>query len=318
MFKKFRFLGLAMVFALAIVLVACGGGDSSEDKGNSSDSSGSNGDSESSSGVELGQKELTMPYVAWAGAIARSHLIGQVLEKAGYEVEVTQVEAGPMWSSVADGSSDFTASAWLPTTHQSYWKKYKDSVESINKVIDKAPLALTVPSYMKDVNSIKDLKGNKELGEATDWTIVGIDPGAGIMQNTQKVLKKYGLDKWTLTPSSGAAMLSQLQKKMEDKEKIVVPLWKPHWAFAAMDLKMLKDPKGVYGGDGDHIDIVANKGLKEQSPAAYKILKQYTADYEQLNALMGKIHEGADPAKVAQKYLEEHPDKLDKWLKGVK
>ncbi|WP_174616210.1 glycine betaine ABC transporter substrate-binding protein [Virgibacillus ihumii] len=315
MFKKFRFIGFAMIVALAVVLAACGGGN---EESSDSSNSGSEGESGSSSGVELGEKELTMPYVAWAGAIARTHLIAQVLEKAGYEVETPQVEAGPMWSSVSDGSADITASAWLPTTHQSYWKKYKDSVESINTVIDKAPLALTVPSYMENVNSVEDLKGNKELGEATDWTIVGIDPGAGIMQNTQKALKEYGLDKWQLTASSGSAMLSQLQKKMEDEEKIIVPLWKPHWAFAAMDLKMLKDPKGIYGGDGDHIDIVVNKGLKDKAPAAYKILKQYTADYEQLNALMGKIHEGADPAEVASKYLEEHPDKLDKWLKGVK
>ncbi|WP_077324985.1 glycine betaine ABC transporter substrate-binding protein [Virgibacillus siamensis] len=315
MFKKFRFIGLAMVVALAVVLAACGSGS---DESSDSSNSGSEGDSGSSSGVELGEKELTIPYVAWAGAIARTHLIAQVLEEAGYEVETPQVEAGPMWSSVADGSADITASAWLPTTHQSYWKKYKDSVESINTIIDKAPLALTVPSYMKDVNSVEDLKGNTELGEATDWTIIGIDPGAGIMQNTQKALKEYGLDKWTLTQSSGSAMLSQLQKKMEDKEKIIVPLWKPHWAFAKMDLKMLKDPKGVYGGDGDHIDIVVNKELKDKSPAAYQILKQYTADYEQLNSLMGKIHDGADPEEVAAKYLEEHPDKLDKWLKGLK
>lgn len=316
MFKKFRFLGLVMIVALAVVLAACG---SDSDESSDSSNSGSDGDSgESASGVDLGEKELTMPYVAWAGAIARTHLIAQVLEKAGYEVEIPQVEAGPMWSSVADGSADITASAWLPTTHQSYWEKYKDSVESINTVIEKAPLALTVPTYMKDVNSIEDLKGNSELGEATDWKIIGIDPGAGIMQNTTKVLKKYGLDKWTLTQSSGAAMLSQLQKKMEDEEQIIVPLWKPHWAFAKMDLKMLKDPKGVYGGDGDHIDIVVNKELKDKAPAAYQILKQYTADYEQLNAIMGKIHDGEDPEKVVSKYLEEHPDKVDKWLKGIK
>ncbi|WP_106498096.1 glycine betaine ABC transporter substrate-binding protein [Lentibacillus sp. Marseille-P4043] len=312
MFKKLRFLGLTAALVLAITLAACGGGDSEE---SSDDDSGNTGGSDN--GVELGEKELTVPYVAWAGAVARTELIGQVLEEVGYDVELKQVEAGPMWSSVADGSADFTAAAWLPATHQSYWEKYQDDLVNVNQVIDKAPLALTVPSYMEDVNSIEDLKGNDELGESVDWQIVGIDPGAGIMQNTEKALKNYGLDKWELTSSSEAAMLSELQSKMENEEPIIVPLWKPHWAFAEMDLKMLEDPDEIYGGDGDHIDIVANKDFEEKSPAAYKVLEQFSSDYELLDSLMGPIHNGEEPADVISKFLDENQDLVDEWTKGV-
>lgn len=314
MFKKFRFAGLAIVFMLAIALVACGSdneeeGSSDTDKEESKDSA--------KSGVELGETDITFPYVAWAGATARTFLIAEVLEEAGYSVEVTQVEAGPMWSSVADGSSDITASAWLPTTHQDYWKEYEADVVEVNKVIDKAPLALTVPAYMEDINSIEDLKGNTELGDATDWTIVGIDPGAGIMNSTLNVIDNYGLEKWELQESSEAAMLTVLKKKMDNEEPIVVPLWKPHWAFAEMDLKMLEDPDEIYGGDGDHISVIANKDFEEKSPGAYKILEQYTADYDQLDELMGKIHNGEDPQEVAKQYLEDNPDLLEKWTEGV-
>ena len=311
MFKKFRYAILAMVFMLAIALVACGNDDDKDD------SSAGDDNANSADGVELGEKDLTFPYVAWAGAIARTYLIAEVLEEAGYNVETTQVEAGPMWSSVADGSADFTASAWLPTTHQEYWKQYEDDVESVNVANDKAPLALTVPAYMEDVNSIEDLKGNDEVGEATDWTIVGIDPGAGIMNSTQQAIDNYGLDKWELQESSEAAMLSELQKKMDKEEPIVVPLWKPHWAFSELDLKMLEDPDEIYGGDGDHIDIVANKDFKEKSPGAYKILEQFTEDYDQLDPLMGAIHNGEEPEDVAKQFIEDNPDLVDEWLDGV-
>lgn len=314
MFKKFRFLGLAIVFMLSIVLVACG---SDDDKDSASEGDSGNDKDNAESGVELGETDLTFPYVAWAGATARTFLIAEVLEEVGYNVDVTQVEAGPMWSSVADGSSDFMASAWLPATHQSYWEEYEEDVVDVSTIIDKAPLALTVPTYMEDINSIEDLKGNSELGDAVDWTIVGIDPGAGIMQNTEKALESYGLDKWTLMESSEAAMISELQTKMEKEEPIVVPLWKPHWAFAEMDLKMLEDPEEIYGGDGDHINIIANKDFAEKSPAAYKVLEQYSADYDQLDELMGKIHNGEDPKEVAKQYLEDNPDLLEKWTEGV-
>lgn len=310
MFKKFRFAALAMIFMLAITLVACGSDDDKDDSAGGDDS----GDSDD--GVELGDKDITVPYVAWAGAEARTILIAEVLEQVGYNVNPTQVEAGPMWSSVADGSADFMASAWLPTTHGDYWEKYEDDVVSVNTANDKAPLALTVPEYM-DVDSIEDLKDNDEVGEATDWTIVGIDPGAGIMSSTEEAIDHYGLDKWELQESSEAAMLSELQKKMDKKEPIVVPLWKPHWAFSEMDLKMLDDPDEVYGGDGDHIDIVANKDFEENSPGAYKILEQFTEDYDQLDPLMGDIQNGEDPEDVAKQFIEDNPDVIDEWTDGV-
>lgn len=313
MFKKFRFTGLAIVLMLAIALVACGNDD---EKDESSDS-GSDDSSSAADGVELGEKDITFPYVAWAGATARTFLIAEVLEEAGYNVNVTQVEAGPMWSSVADGSSDFTASAWLPTTHKSYWEKYEDDVVTVTVANDKAPLALTVPAYMEDVNSIEDLKGNKEIGDAVDWTIVGIDPGAGIMESTLDAIDHYGLDKWELQESSEAAMLSELQKRMDNEEPIVVPLWKPHWAFAEMDLKMLEDPDEIYGGEGDHIDIIANKDFEDKSPGAFKILEQFTEDYDQLDPLMGAIQNGDDPKDVAKQFVEDNPDLIKEWTDGV-
>ncbi len=245
-------------------------------------------------------------------------MLGALLEEVGYNVELKQVEAGAMWSSVADGSTDFHTSAWLPATHAPYWEKYSEDIVKVKQVLDKAPLALAVPSYMKDVNSIEDLKGNKELGESVDWTVTGIDPGAGIMQNTEEAFEAYGLDNWELTSSSEAAMLTTLQSAAENEEPIIVPLWKPHWIFGTMDLKMLEDPKEIYGGDGDQIYTVARNGLEEDAPRAYKVLEQYNENYEMINEMMPKVHaEDQDPAEVVREYMENNPDQVDKWLEGV-
>ncbi|GAA0438311.1 hypothetical protein GCM10008983_14040 [Lentibacillus halophilus] len=317
MLKNLRFIALAAALLLAVTLVACGGGDDSEgDNGNSGDSGNGDG-GDSSSGVELGEKELTVPYVAWAGAIARTPLVKQLLEEVGYTVETKQVEAGAMWSGVAEGDASFMTASWLPATHQSYQEKYGDKVEEVGIFVDKAPLALTVPSYM-DVESVKDLKGNKDLGEAVDWTINGIDPGAGIMQNTQDALKKYNLEKWELQEASEGAMISALQEAIDNEEKIVVPLWKPHWAFAKMDLKMLDDPKEIYGGEGDRIGAVAKKSFKDDSPAAYKFLERFTEDYNQEieNVLLKKGRE-MEPEKAAKEYISNNQEKVDEWTKGL-
>ncbi|MFD2762028.1 glycine betaine ABC transporter substrate-binding protein [Lentibacillus juripiscarius] len=301
---------------LSMLLAACGG--NSGEKEESSDGSNDEKSEETSEGPELGQKDLTQPYVAWARETISTHMLGALLEEVGYNVELKQVEAGAMWSSVADGSTDFHTSAWLPATHAPYWEKYSEDIVKVKQVLDKAPLALAVPSYMKDVNSIEDLKGNKELGESVDWTVTGIDPGAGIMQNTEEAFEAYGLDNWELTSSSEAAMLTTLQSAAENEEPIIVPLWKPHWIFGTMDLKMLEDPKEIYGGDGDQIYTVARNGLEEDAPRAYKVLEQYNENYEMINEMMPKVHaEDQDPAEVVREYMENNPDQVDKWLEGV-
>lgn len=308
--KKKTWLSFLLILSLSLVLAACGGGDDDEN------ATEENNDGTS---VELGQENLTIPYVAWAREAISTHILAALLEDVGYNVEVRQVEAGPMWASVADGSADFHTSAWLPATHAEYWEEYEDDIVQVKEVLDKAPLALAVPEYVEDVNTMEDLKTNTEFGESVNWEIVGIDAGAGIMSNTKIALEEYGLDNWTLSESSESAMLTELRKAYDNEDPIIVPLWKPHWVFGVMDMKMLEDPKEIYGGEGDQIYTVARTGLEEDAPAAYKVLEQYEEDYEMLEGLMPKVwDEERDVADVAREFLDNNPDLVEKWTEGVK
>lgn len=325
MFKNFRFIGLALLLILSIALIACGGDDSdegadTEDTDTEETDETEDTDTEDADGedLEIGQEDLKQPYVAWAREAISTEMLAQLLEMVGYNVETSQVEAGPMFSSVADGSADFHTSAWLPATHQSYWEEYEGDIVKVNETLDKAPLALTVPSYVEDVDTMEDLKDNEEFGESVNWEIIGIDAGAGIMQNTETALEEYELDEWTLTTSSEAAMLTELQEAIENEEPIIVPLWKPHWAFGDMDLKMLEDSKDIYGGDGDQIYTVARKDLEEDAPRAYKVLEQYEEDYEMLDEMMPKVYVDEEEVEdVVAEFLEDNPDLVDEWLDGV-
>src|SRR5699024_6915042 len=137
-------------------------------------------------------------------------------------------------------STDAIVGAWLPTTHGSYWDKYKDDLEKINMVTEKVELGLTVPAYMEDINSIEDLADNKnDIGEKLDWEITGISPGAGEMKLAEnEVIPGYGLDDWELIESSGPAMATALSDAIDNEEPIVVTLWTPHWTFNEFDLKI--------------------------------------------------------------------------------
>ncbi|MDR6998889.1 glycine betaine ABC transporter substrate-binding protein [Neobacillus niacini] len=101
--------------------------------------------------------KITIGYVAWDSEIASTNVIGKVLTDMGYKVTLRQVEAGPMWTGVADGSLDASVAAWLPSTHADYYKKYKGKFQDLGENLAGTKLGLVVPKYM-DIHSIEDLK----------------------------------------------------------------------------------------------------------------------------------------------------------------
>lgn len=303
--SNLKLLGLITALAIAVILSACSEGSSSSD-----------------TGIELGGKDIEIPY-AGAGSTARSLVLAEALEDVGYNVTLTQVEAaGSMFASTAENKDTLNASGWFPSTHKEYLDKYGDDLEVYEDAnfIDKASLSLTVPEYMDDVDSIEDLKDNKELGESVDWTIIGIDPRTGIMKNTKKGIENNDLDKWELQEGSESAMLSELKEKYENEEPIIITGWKPHWIFQEMDLKMLDDPDKIYGGDDDHINLVFNKGFKDEHPAAHKIATRMADDWSEddEDELMKRIFiEDENEKKVAEDFIDDHSYRVDKWKKGI-
>ncbi|MBO7745745.1 glycine betaine ABC transporter substrate-binding protein [Paenibacillus sp. MWE-103] len=261
-------------------------------------------------------KAIKLAYVAWDSEIASTNVVKYVLEsKLNYKVELMQVDAGPMWAGIADGSADAMVAAWLPTTHASYLEKYGKDLKDLGPNLEGTKTGLVVPSYMKE-KSIEDLKQDA-TGTSVDHKIIGIEPGAGIMTSTEQALKDYGLDgDWQLVESSSAAMAQELQKAYEAKKPIIVTGWTPHWMFAKMDLKYLADPKGVYGGD-EEIHTMARTGLDDDMPDAYKLLDQFHWTPDDMAEVMVAIQEGKSPEDAAKAWVDGHEQEVKAWLDGV-
>jgi glycine betaine/proline transport system substrate-binding protein len=145
--------------------------------------------------------------------------------------------------------------------------------------------------------------------------IVGIEPGAGIMQATEKAIEVYGLD-FELQDSSSFAMAAALRSAIENGEWIVVTGWSPHWKFAVYDLKYLEDPEGVYGG-AETINTIVRKGLEEDDPALFAFLDNFLWGPEDIGMVMLDVSEGVDPWEAARKWVDENADKVAVWTEGI-
>ncbi|MFI0472050.1 glycine betaine ABC transporter substrate-binding protein [Halomonas sp. HMF6819] len=262
-------------------------------------------------GVAQAQEQGTvnLAYVEWSSEVASTNVIAAVLEQEGYEVNMTSLSAAAMFQALSTGDADAIVAAWLPTTHADYMERIEGDVKDLGPNLDGTKLGLVVPEYT-DVDSIADLNDNAEL---FDNEIIGIDPGAGLMSLTEKVVDTYDLD-LNLRSGSGATMTAALDSAINNEEDIVVTSWTPHWMFARWDLKYLDDPEEVYGG-AEQIHTVVRNGFEDDMPGAYAILDAFEWTPEQMGEVMLMNQEdGSDPYENAKQWVEENQDVVEQWL----
>lgn len=154
------------------------------------------------------------------------------------------------------------------------------------------------------------------LGEQLDYTITGIEPGAGTTELARNTLEEYeNLEGWELLESSTAGMLGALEEAIKNEEPIIITGWTPHWMFSAYDLKFLEDPKGTFGGS-ENVNTIVRKGLEEDMPSAYTILDRFYWGPEDMEAVMFDAQE-VSFEEAAMKWVDANPDKVAEWVEGV-
>lgn len=254
------------------------------------------------------KEAISLSYVEWDTEVASTNVIAEVLKQEGFDVTITPLDNAIMWESIANGESDAMVAAWLPNTHGAQYEQYQDKVDNLGVNLEGAKVGLTVPSYM-NVNSID------ELTDEANQTITGIEPGAGVVKAAEETLSAYdNLSDWQLETSSSGAMTVALGQAYKKKEPIVITGWSPHWMFAKYDLNYLEDPKQAMGAE-ETINTMARQNLKEDSPEAYRILKNFKWSKDDMEKVMLEINSGTDPVEAAQNWIKDNPDTVKAWLK---
>lgn len=253
-------------------------------------------------------KFVVSPY---GTAHASGNVMKLVMEEAGYDVKLISADVGLCFQGIASGSADVFLDAWLPSTHQPYYEEYKDEMHWVRINLDNGTrCGLVVPEYVT-IDSITEMNGVKEK---FDSEIIGIEPGSGIMQQTETAIEEYDLD-YSLQAGSEVAMLGALRSALSDEEWIVITGWSPHWKFMEWDLKYLDDPKGVYGGAEDIVTFT-RMGFEDEYPQAYGIVERFTWEASDMETVMyySDQVEGYTEEEAAARWIDENPEKVNEWL----
>ncbi|GEO27646.1 hypothetical protein AAC03nite_34310 [Alicyclobacillus acidoterrestris] len=291
-------MGIGTLGTVITLVAGCGTTNGTSASNNSSSGSGSGA-----------SKTITIGYITWDEDVAATYLWKNLLESKGYTVQLQQLDPGPLFAGLSKDNLNVFFDTWLPDTHKQYIAQYGSQLTSLGKWYQGSTTeGFVVPTYMKNVNSILDLKN---ISNQIQGKIVGIEAGAGETGLAQQAIKDYGLPE-TLQTSSTPAMLAALKKAYDAKQPIVVTLWSPHWAFSQYKLKYLSDPKKSFGAGG-WIQTEANKNWASSNPTVVKWLKNFKLTQSQLGQLETDINNDGDTQGV-QEWVSANQSLVDSWL----
>ncbi|GAA4254478.1 glycine betaine ABC transporter substrate-binding protein [Azospirillum formosense] len=262
------------------------------------------------------KKPVRIGWTAWSDAEAVTKLAQRLIqERLDQPVELVLADIGLQYQGLAKGDLDFMMMSWLPTTHASYLDKVGKDIVPLGMLYTRARLGWAVPDYVPEdqVKTIADL-AKPEVREKLKGKIQGIDPGAGLMQASEKALKDYDLKDYELVSASGAAMTAALGRAVKRDEWVAVTAWSPHWMFAKWKLRYLEDPKGSLGGL-ERVHVMARKSFYQDHPKVAEFLTRMYLPLEDLEAIMLEA-DGTSYEKAIDNYIANNKQRVDYWVTG--
>lgn len=266
-------------------------------------------------GTGAKRRPLRLGWSPWADAEVISLMAKQLIEThLDWPVERVLADIGIQYASVARGDLDLMLMAWLPLTHEDYWKRVRERVLDLGPMYS-GRLGWVVPDYVDSniVNSITDLR-QPSVAARFKNQVQGIDPGSGLNQLSQVALKDYGLADMRLVASSSAAMTAVLDQAIRDQRWVIVTSWTPHWMFARYKLRFLEDPQRAFGGT-EWIHAIARQDLSAIAPSVTDFLTRFRIPDSELAEILLQAHQGTAQAAV-DSYLQRHPERVRYWVSG--
>lgn len=253
----------------------------------------------------------------WSDAKLVTRLAARIIEtRLDRQTAIRSGDIERQYQALAAGELDAAMMVWLPDTHSEYMADYGSELTQLGMIYGDARLGWVVPSYVDadTVSSISDL-AQDSVQAKLDGQIIGIDPGAGLMDHSRAALAAYDLDGYELVAGSESEMLAQLESALDAGEPIVVTAWSPHWMFGAYNLRYLGDPQRALG-ERERVHAAVRKGFYRDAPHVSELLDRFYLPIGQLESLLFAA-EQLDRSSAVERFIDDNPELVDYWVSGT-
>ncbi|KQU74663.1 hypothetical protein ASD00_37845 [Ensifer sp. Root31] len=247
-----------------------------------------------------------MGVMQWETIAMTSSVTEHLLERHGFEVEEVEFqEWGVAFAALGKGDVDVLISH-PDYAAADYWERNARKLEKLSVASYGYNAGLIVPSYVT-INSIDELNEHKEKFRGR---IIGVEPGSGMMRQSENVVNEYGLE-YEIIEGSGPVAVAELKSALDRGEWIVSMYWTPSWVFQEFDIKFLKDPKGVQEPTETYVWL-AHKGFAVQNPKAREVIASVFVPESALTQMTGWVKEGASIDEAVARWEKANANRLDR------
>lgn len=325
-FKKNKFIFLALVLLITMSLIACGQANDGQVEASTEN------------------KTIVLADAGWDSIRLHNSVAGTIIKEGfGYDTEVIIGSTSATILGLNNGDIDVYMEVWRDNM-----PKYREYLEngdvaelSIN--FDDNAQGLYVPTYVikgdkergiepmaPDLKTVKDLKKYPELfkdpEDKSKGRIYGAPSGWLVSEITKTKVKNYGLNEYynVFDPGSDTALATSVSSAVEKGEPWVGYYWNPTWITGKYDLTLLEDDtfdneKWENGYLCEFkpvtVTVAVNKELVNTAPEVVDFLKNYkTSAALTAEALSYMQENDVDDLAAAKWFLSEHEDVWTKWV----
>ncbi|AGI74374.1 proline/glycine betaine ABC transporter periplasmatic substrate-binding protein [Octadecabacter arcticus 238] len=292
--------------------------------------------------VELGATDepIKLAINEWTGQHISTHIGGELLRAAGYDVEYITAGNYPQHTALADGDIHATLEVWMNNVGDIY-----PQMKEAGQIVDIGPLGLTTregwmyPKHMEEtcpglpswealvacqaeMITAETFPKGRILGYPADWGTRSAD-----------IIESLALEYKAVPAGSEGALVAELRSSIAQKTPLVMMFWAPHWIFSEVDAGWVDLPAydpacdtdptwgpnpnatGDCGVEAPVTMKVAWSGFEEKWPAAWEILSALQIDTAQQEAMMKAIDQDGEAIEdVVAAWIDENKDTWTPWV----
>jgi len=276
----------------------------------------------------------------WTGQYITTHIMGEVLMKAGYNVTYQQADYIAQFAGLESGDLHIAMEMWETTGKQAMEESLKTgNTVDLGETGMQAIEEWWYPIYMKELcPGLPDWKALNECAEAfsTPETapsgryLGGPVTWGGFDDERAEALE---LDYEVVHAGTDAALFAELQSAYERKDPWLGWIYTPHWAPIKFEGEWVEFPRytdecyddPAWGGNPDMaydcgkprgwIKKVGWKAGEEKWPCAYEAVRNFKIDNQSMGEMIGQVDlDGREVDEVVAEWVQNNESEWKNWI----
>lgn len=278
----------------------------------------------------------------WTGQLITTQLMGEVLKKAGYNIEYVQADYLAQFAGLQTGDLSVAMEMWETTGRDAMdAATATGKVENFGATGMKAKEEWWYPLYMKEkCPGLPNWEALKEASCAEAFSTAETAPKGRYLGGPvtwggfdDERAEALDLPFEVIHAGTDAALFAELESAYQRKAPILLWIYAPHWAPAKYEGEWVEFPEytsdcyndPAWGSNADmaydcgkpfgEIWKVGWAGVKDKWPGAYNAIKAFTINNDEMGAMITSVDlDGKKLEDVVAEWMVANESRWMKWI----